>query len=46
VQLKPGKKKIVPVMVRTFEGQKEINPFVNPFHNQMLRDESASAAPI
>ena len=42
IQIKPGKKKIVPVTVRSFEGGKEINPFANPFHSQMLRDDTAN----
>ena len=41
-----GKKKIVPVVVRQFQGESEsINPFANPFLNQMLRDTSALNPP-
>lgn len=33
-----GKKKIVPVMVKKFNDSSSINPFMNPFQNQMLVD--------
>ena len=40
-----GKKKIVPVMIRPFSNEQTINPFLNPFQNQMLRDTSTVAPP-
>lgn len=40
-----GNKKIVPVVVRSYTGDtNNCNPFVNPFHNQMLRDDTANVA--
>ena len=37
-----GKKRIIPVMTRQFSETQNINPFVNPFANQMLKDDSAT----
>ncbi len=38
-----GKKKIVPVVTRQYTGDSNnINPFLNPFFNQMLKDDSAA----
>ena len=37
-----GKKKIVPVVTRQYQGDSfKIDPHMNPFYKQMLKDESA-----
>ena len=38
--IKDKKKKIVPVMVKHYDDQQNINPFINPFQNQMLHDNT------
>ncbi|CDW71962.1 protein hira [Stylonychia lemnae] len=39
---KNGKKKIVPVMIKQYNESANINPFLNPFQNQMIIDQSAA----
>ena len=39
-----GKKKIMPAMTMAYQSESyKIDPHQNPFHNQMLKDDSAMA---